>query len=304
MLDQSVFNLIKDQDLLMQPPLRLRPYVWGSLDVYQDGVKDRMSKYLSKYDLLHWMTFWTEEERLASPFVGDEGYEAKLLKSSQIHQSLMTKIFTTPIIEDKPHTGYDIWNAIDTHIVDSQCADVHTVLDFGAGYGRLGAMFSNDERGGSYIAVDCVEVSYLLQNLFLSSMAPERFHEYMDYAIERRPFAIETQAANAIYHVPSWKMNLVPDASVDVITSVFVLPEVNDFALLEFVEQARRVVRQGGYIYIRDHLYHNAKSGHLGGHRQDTPSLLEAAGFKLIYQGKYRDNIDIYGTPRVYQNQS
>ena len=59
MLDAKIFQLVKEQDFISRSALELRPYTWSSLDVYEDAVKSRMSTYHSKYDLLHWLTFWT-----------------------------------------------------------------------------------------------------------------------------------------------------------------------------------------------------------------------------------------------------
>ena len=301
MLDINVFRLVQQQDFLLRSVLELRPYVWGSLDVYAEGVRDRMSRYHSKYDLLHWLTFWTEPHRLASPFAGNEDYEALRKQSGEIHRDVLGRLFTTPVTEAKPHAGYDIWNAIDGHIVREHCPDASVVLDFGSGYGRLGAVFAGEAQGGTFISVDCVEISYILQNLFLSTLAANRFFEYVDFAMERRPFAIGDGGASSIYHLPTWRLDLIADASVDAITSVFVLPEINEFALMDFVEQATRMLRPGGYIYLRDHLYQTGENNHKGGHRLDTSELIGQAGFRLTYQGDYEDNVDIYGIPRVYR---
>lgn len=301
MLDPDIYRLVREQDFLLRSALELRAYEWGSLEVYTEAVRKRLSAYHSKYDLLHWLTFWTEPQRLASPFAGDPNYESLKTRSRTVHQDVLAKVFTTPVTEPERHAGYDVWNAIDGHIVQTHCDDVSVVLDFGSGYGRLGAIFADPSRTGTYISVDCMEASYLLQNLFLSTSAPGRFFEYVDYAFERRPLVVERGKVGTIYHLPTWRLDLVPDAFVDAIMSVFVLPEINEFALLDFVSHAKRIVRDGGYIYIRDHLYHVAEDNHPGGHRLDTAALLEDAGFQRIYQGDYQDNIEIYGIPRIYR---
>ncbi|KLN58954.1 hypothetical protein WH96_20235 [Kiloniella spongiae] len=301
MLDASIFQLIKEQDFISRSALELRPYAWGSLDVYEDAVQKRMSRYHSKYDLLHWLTFWTEQERLVSPFTGNKEYEELRSNSAFVHKNVLKMLFSSGFIKSEPHAGYDIWNAIDGHIVSQICPDAKSVLDFGSGYGRLGAVFGDTFRNGVYVSVDCIEVSYILQNLFLSLMAPARFHEYCDYAFERRSFKVDCNNENAIYHLPSWRLDLVGANQIDLITAVFVLPEINEFALLDFVKQANRMVRDGGYIYLRDHLYHSGEDNHSGAHRFNTEELLSASGFQLIYQGKYKDNIDIYGIPRIYK---
>ena len=301
MLDAKIFQLVKEQDFISRSALELRPYTWSSLDVYEDAVKSRMSTYHSKYDLLHWLTFWTQPSRLSSPFVGEKRYESILRSSFEKHQYVLGMLFSKECVEEKPHQGYDIWNAIDGNIISQYCPEVKVVLDFGSGYGRLGAVFGHEERNGVYISADCVEVSYILQNLFLSLMAPKRFHEYFDYVFERREFRVDCTIENALYHIPSWRLDLLEDGGIDLLMAVFVLPEVNEFALIEFIKQAKRVVRKGGYIYLRDHLYHTGNNNHKGAHQLNTEQLLTEAGFNLLYQGDYKDNVDIYGIPRIYQ---
>ncbi len=302
MLDTSIFQLIKKQDFILRSALELRPYTWGSLNVYEDPIQKRMSHYHSKYDLLHWLTFWTEPERIVSPFgKGDKQYESFLKLSRCQHENVLKKLFSPDSISSELHAGYDIWNAIDGRIISEYCPNVRSVLDFGSGYGRLGAILGEPSRNGVYISVDCIEVSYILQNLFLSLMAPERFYEYCDYVFERRDFKVDCQKAKLIYHLPSWRLDLIEDNQIDLITAVFVLPEINEFALLDFIKQAKRIVRDGGYIYLRDHLYQSGESNHSGGHHLNTQSLLEDAGFKVSYSGSYKDNVDIYGIPRIFK---
>lgn len=96
--------------------------------VYDEYVRARMSKYHSKYDLLHWLSFWTEEARLGSPFSGISEYENLKEKSATAHQDILAKIFNKYDLSKAPHAGYDIWNAIDGYIVDTQCDNVSTVL--------------------------------------------------------------------------------------------------------------------------------------------------------------------------------
>lgn len=299
MLDVNIYNNIRERDFLAMPGLDLRPYTWGSTAVYNDEVKARLMKYHSKYDLLHWMSYWTEQRRLMSPFTGIEEFEKLKEKSFKAHKKVFNYLYDNEMIKNNYHNGYDIFNAIDSYIIKKNCKDFFTVLDFGSGYGRLGAMFSNEGNKHTYISVDCVEGSYIVQNLFLSLLNPSNFYEYFDYEFLNKTFKIKKK--KSIYHIPSWRLDLVEDQSVDLITSVFVLPEINEFALLKFIYDAKKVLRKGGYIYIRDHLYQTGDKTHKGGHKLDTESELKKAGFESIFISEYKDNLEIYGTPRIYQ---
>ena len=70
---------------------------------------------------------------------------------------------------------------------------------------------------------------------------------------------------------------------------------------MNFIKEAKRILRIGGYIYLRDHLYQTGENNHKGCHKLNTEDELSKAGFQLIFKGEYKDNIEIYGTPRIYR---
>lgn len=300
MLDPKIFKLIMDKDFLAMSPLELRPFKWASLQAYESPyVRARMQEYNSKFDLIHWMSFWTEKERIVSPFDGNIEFEKLKNKSSEAHQKVFEFLFDREILKKKLHFGYDIYNAIDYYIISQHCDKFDVTLDFGSGYGRLAAMFSFKENQKTYISVDCIESTYILQNLFLSLLKPQNFHEYFDYEFLNKKIKIKQK--NCIYHIPTWKMKIIEKESVDLITSVFVLPEINEFALKNFINESQRVIKRNGYLYIRDHLYQTGEKNHKGAHKLNTEKELTENGFKLIFKSDYKDNIDIYGTPRIYK---
>jgi SAM-dependent methyltransferase len=302
MLDLSTYRAIRDNDFTLIPALDLRSFSWGSTQVYDEMVKDRMRHYCSKYDLLHWLKFWTERQQLVSPFKGISAYEEIKAMSADRHASILKRIFSTyKETDNDAHNGYDIWNAIDAHIIFEHCEKIDNILDFGSGYSRLGLVFGGHERVRNYIAIDCIELSYMLQNLALSYFAPEKFFEYIEFAFERKDFTLQLNSGKHIYHLPTWKWDLIPSNSVDLVCAVFVLPEINTFAFNDFIEQISRTIRPNGYLYLRDHLYHTGENNHLGGHQYDTEKVLLDKSFKKIYQGEYKDNVEIYGSPRIYQ---
>lgn len=300
MLDKKIFRLIKEKDFLSMSPLQIRPFDWACLEIYDSHyVRNRLNEYNSKFDLLHWMSFWTEKKRIVSPFKGNKEFENLKNKSSSAHQEVFSFLFDQDIVKKKTHFGYDIYNANDAFIISKFCKNYNFVLDFGSGYGRLGAMFAYKEANKTYISVDCVEATYILQNLFLSLLKPKNFYEYFDYQFLNKEFKI--QKKNSIYHIPTWKLNLIHNKTIDLITGIFVLPEINEFALMNFIKEAKRILRIGGYIYLRDHLYQTGENNHKGCHKLNTEDELSKAGFQLIYKGEYKDNIEIYGTPRIYR---
>tara|TARA_B100000242_G_scaffold249915_1_gene191300 strand:- start:2840 stop:3748 length:909 start_codon:yes stop_codon:yes gene_type:complete len=300
MLDPKIFKLIMDRDFIAMSPLELRPFMWASLQAYDSPyVRARMQEYNSKFDLIHWMSFWTEKERVISPFDGKEKYEKFKKKSSEAHQKVFKYLFDKEILKKKLHFGYDIYNAIDYYIISQNCDNFNVTLDFGSGYGRLAAMFSFKENQKTFISVDCIESTYILQNLFLSLLKPQNFHEYFDYEFLNKKINIKQK--NSIFHIPTWRMNIVENESVDLITSVFVLPEINEFALNNFITESKRILKKNGFIYVRDHLYQTGEKNHKGAHKLNTEKELRKNGFELIFKCEYKDNVDIYGTPRIYK---
>ena len=95
MIDQAVYRIVRDHDFLLMPALDLRRYIWASLQVYPETVQTRLGQYHSKLDLLHWFTFWTELWRRASPFHGQESYDRLKNDSSQRHDIVLKRIFST-----------------------------------------------------------------------------------------------------------------------------------------------------------------------------------------------------------------
>lgn len=301
MLDIEIYRNVRDHDFLLLPALDIRKYAWGSTKVYKGLVRSRMLNYSSKFDLLNWFKFWTEKWRLVSPFEGEKKYEEFKQLSKERHDYILKRIFSTYKKESQIHNGYDIWNAIDSYIITEKCSSIKNMLDFGAGYGRLGLIFGEHEEVKNYICIDSIEHSYMLQNIALSAMFPLKFYEYFEYAFERQNFPLDLKNKTGIYHLPAWKWDLIPQRSIDVIISVFVLPEINEFGLQEFIHQAKRCLKKGGYLYLRDHLYTTGEKSHKGAHKLNTEELLKENKFKIIYQGKFEDNKEIYGIPRVYQ---
>jgi hypothetical protein len=285
MIDVDIYRAVREQDFLQIPALELRKYEWASLQVYNELVYSRMERYHTKYDLLSWLKFWTDSWRLVSPFQGEVGYENLKETSRQRHDKLLKYVFSTYKETTSVHDGYDIWNAIDSHVIIENCGTFENILDFGAGYGRLGLIFGEHERVKNYLSVESIELSYLLQNITFSALYPEKFYEYVEYAFERKSFDVDLNRHPGIHHLPMWKWNLVPAHSIDVIMAVFVLPEVNEFALKEFMSQSVRCLKFGGYLYIRDHLYQTGDKNHKGAHLLNTEEILTENHFHKIYEG-------------------
>ena len=58
--------------------------------------------------LINWMSFWTEKQRIVSPFDGTEKFDKLKKKSSEAHEKVFSFLFDKDITQKKLHFGYDI----------------------------------------------------------------------------------------------------------------------------------------------------------------------------------------------------
>lgn len=159
-----------------------------------------------------------------------------------------------------------------------------TVLDFGAGHGRQATLWR--KTGSTMVAVDAIAGPYLAQRAYARALGWP-VADYLDGA--------EAWAQGDYAHLPGWRMDLIPDGSVDMIIAVQVLRELTKpmlaFALMQFV----RVLRPGGRIYVRDHIgFHNVNA-------VDQDAALHAHGFSLEWRPHWVDRRDVHGIPRIWR---
>lgn len=172
-----------------------------------------------------------------------------------------------------------------------------TILDFGAGHGRMANLALRPEDGVTelMIAVDGIAGSYLTQRAYYAGLGLA-FADYVDFRAEDGAFDFAAlRQTNQLLHLPTWRLDLIPDASVDLVCCVQVLKELPR-QLVPFVLQAfARMVKPGGAIYIRDHVQDH--------HPNQMPidALLLANGFTLEFAPQVRDRIEIHGVPRIWR---
>jgi SAM-dependent methyltransferase len=171
------------------------------------------------------------------------------------------------------------------------------ILDFGAGHGRMAnlAFRSDDDVTETMIAVDGIPSSYLTQRAYYSGLGLG-VADYLEARIEGQDFDVaKLQADHDVVHLPTWRLDLVPDQSVDLVCCVQVLKELPRKLVLHVLEEFARVVKPGGAIYVRDHTLHH--------HPNMLPidQLLLANGFVLEFAPQVRDRVDIHGLPRVWR---
>jgi hypothetical protein len=94
---------------------------------------------------------------------------------------------------------------------------VRAILDFGAGLGRTAnlAFGAPGNTTEFMVTVDGIPSTYLTQRLYFQGLGL-RFADYLDGAAEGRRFDVgELRRRCQLVHLPTWRMDLVPDASMD-----------------------------------------------------------------------------------------
>ncbi len=166
------------------------------------------------------------------------------------------------------------------------------ILDFGAGSGRQANLWSQQEDEGLvFISVDGIPKPYCLQHFYYSNID----RPFYDYVVDDSNFPLNSQS-RGIYHLPTWRFDLIPDNYLDKIIAVQVLPELSDLLMKYICDQFRRILKPSGILYIRDH-----KDLWKPVHQLDIDRYLSENGFTKEFEGHVEDKVDFFGIPRIYR---
>ena len=165
------------------------------------------------------------------------------------------------------------------------------VLDFGAGFGRQANLWSQSEKDVLYVGMDAIPKSYCLQHIYYSQAEVPLY----DYAVNPDGFKIDPDK-RGIYHLPTWRYDLLPDNFFDKIVIVQVLQELNGKLVRHMAKQFHRVLKRTGQLYLRDH-----EQAWRPAHKLDVHEVMSEAGFELEFRAYIRDKEDLWGIPRIYR---
>jgi SAM-dependent methyltransferase len=178
---------------------------------------------------------------------------------------------------------------------------VRRVLDFGAGFGRQANLWTQLNPEMTFVGMDGIEGPYCLQNLYYHQLdAP--LHDYMDAPDS---FAIEPTAG--IYHLPTWRTDLLPESFFDMVVCVQVIPEINEQLVLHMLDVFHKSLKPGGALFIRDH-----DLAWQPAHTLNLKEILPKIGFELEFSPYVADTHpalysghafppDIHGIPRIWR---
>ena len=174
------------------------------------------------------------------------------------------------------------------------------LLDFGAGHGRLANLGFNapdpEQRFAKMIAVDAIASTYFTHLSYYRALGL-RVWEYLDHQGDK-PAQADVARAMVDHdgiHLPTWRIDLVPDGSVDMVSCIQVLKELPGLLVPDILKVFGRVTSVCGAIYIRDHQqFHNPN-------HMPVDLLLQANGFDREFAPHWRDRIEIHGLPRIWR---
>jgi len=145
-----------------------------------------------------------------------------------------------------------------------------------------------------YCGVEAIENGYCCQNLYYKAASLLRVSDYIE-----DPERFRITAAPGIYHLPTWRCDLLPSDFFDLIIAVQVLPELKDRLALHLLELFKRCLKVGGALYIRDHDLRFLPASHT--HTLDLHELLPSFGFQLEFRPYVYDLEEIHGVPRLWR---
>ncbi len=174
------------------------------------------------------------------------------------------------------------------------------LLDFGAGHGRLANLGFNapdpEQRFTKMIAVDAIASTYLTQLSYYRALGLLVW-EYLEHQSDE-PTQFDVARAmedHDVIHLPTWRFDLVPDGSVDMVSCIQVIKELPGPLVPDILKFFARVTTACGAVYIRDHQqFHNPN-------HMPVDLLLQANGFDREFAPHWRDRIEIHGLPRIWR---
>ncbi len=257
---QKKYNevIIKDQSFIK--PFML---VWD----YQIKKKQRGRKYTddkpqdffefkNEKDLISWFNWFDDT---ACIDIKSKTFDELILKSKLEDERILKLLGVKYDFEKYNSIGSN--NAADNYFPQLNLfplTEIKHVLDFGSGYGRQANLWWQQLKGkGNFISVDAIPLSYGLQNSYCKALS----NDVIEYIDDVEQFKIDLNTSH-IYHLPTWRFDLIESNSLDLIMCVQVLPEINVDLIKYLTHQFNRILKEGGLLYIRD-----------------TGSLFKAIGF-------------------------
>ncbi len=258
-------------------------------------------EFIDFYDTLYHVLFWYQQFK-SGTFNKKLGWHIDTDVVKKIEKQFREIIRHVLAFKNKHQfddffKSYDVYNisyytAIDYKFQNLTGSKMNNILDFGSGVGRQS--FSWCLRDDvNFFSIDAIESLYVLQNKIYSLLFPDRLCEYL---YDPKVFCTRdfNSSVNKLYHLPTWKTELLPSDFFDLIICVQVLHEINEETLRYMLSQFKRIIKKGGFLYIRDNEFWSPS------HKVRVGRELLKQGWQLIFRYPGSDGIDIAGVPRLW----
>ena len=258
--------------------------------IIDEGEPQDFFTYNGPSDLVEWMN-WLKEP---SPDYLGEAITKSLTDLSEENDRKVCQNLGININWNTYRKNIDLMNAHDYLFPNlyPQPAryKIRNILDFGAGYGRQANLWTSKLSDYTLVGMDAVPKSYCLQHIYYKALG-KKMIDYCDV-----PDLKVDLTGNCIYHIPTWRYDLLPTASFDLVMCVQVLPEINSTLVKKMVVEFERILKPGGMLYIHDHGYKWKP-----GTQMNIDNYISQNGFVLEFRPHVIDNVDIHGFPRIYR---
>ncbi len=258
---------------------------------YDESLPSDFFEYNGPDDLVKWMNWFASDytnyipENLINPLIE---------QSLENDKKILSKLGLTYDFGDFYKNRIGLNNAHDFLIPSiypvPERYRIKNILDFGAGYGRQSNLWTMNKEN-IYVGMDAIPTSYCLQNIYYKNIGAP-FYEYID---NPTGFAIDKNK-KGIYHVPTWRYDLLPSDSFDMVMAVQVLRELNSTLVSKMLIEFHRVLKPGGMLYIRDHGDKWKPSG-----KMDIDKFLIDYGYTLEFKPHIVLDEDLHGIPRIWR---
>lgn len=180
---------------------------------------------------------------------------------------------------------------------DQRC--IH--IDIGPGLGA-NSLYSLQYLKSRYIAWEAFPASYQVQRDFFGAVAIKKnlaFNDWIlgeSHGLLKENLSYDSTEVADLSLVPSWNIGGLNARSADLITATWVLNELTVSGIHWIMFHASRLLKPGGYFYIRD-----SKLNKPGRHQVNYDEHLTKLGFQLAADLNVENRVDLHGVPRILQ---
>jgi SAM-dependent methyltransferase len=270
---------------------------WDYQDKYRKNSQNHLVGFPSKFyrysgpcELIKWFNWISHQKR--PDYFSDEDIEP-LVEISREYDFKLLESLSLEFDRQKYDECIGRYNAQDYLFQNMyptpERYKINNILDFGAGYGRQANIWTQRNGNIVYVGMDAIPLAYCLQHLYYSHLDLP----YLDYVLD--PFSFKINKSAGIYHLPTWRYDLLPDSFFDIITCVQVLKELNLKLVRHLIKHFHRALKPGGILYIRDDPTWKPV------YNVDINKCLEKEGFTIEFNPFVKQGTDIHGIPRIWR---